>query len=298
MTVAAIDIGTNSMRLLIVSDRGDELHREVVVTGLGTGVDATGRFEPSRVAETLAVMEAFRSKVDAFGSGTLGAVATSATRDAVNGHDFVGAVASRIGVTPAIVTGEREAELSFRGAMMNLAQQPTLVIDVGGGSTEFMQGITRPEMSVSIDIGSVRITDRCLPDHPTTAGQIRVARALAEELFAPVPKADGARVVGVAGTFTSLSAIASGHPTYDRTVIDGSSLTLHQIDGLVERLSVMTLAELEAIGPLDPRRAPVIVGGAIVAAGALRAVGAEVVTVSESDLLDGLVLELLTNNSR
>lgn len=293
MNVAAIDIGTNSMRLLVLSDRGIETHRQVAVTGLGVGVDATGHFDDDRVAETLAVLSEFGSVIASLDVQTVEAVATSATRDASNGQQFTKLAAERIGVTPLIIDGEREANLAFMGSTFGLASGSYLVIDIGGGSTEFVRGISAPEVAVSIDIGSVRLTDRFLRPSPASHTKRAEAVAMVGDLFSNVPHADGATVLGVAGTFSSLAAMANDIEVYDRDAVDGSTLSVSRIDELIEMLGTMSVGEIALIPSLHPKRAPVILAGAVIAAGALRAVGAEQVVVRESGLLDGLARELV-----
>ena len=219
--------------------------------------------------------------------GGLGAVATSASRDAANGPEFIAAVGERIGTTPEIIDGAREAALSFAGATAGRADAISLVIDIGGGSTEFILGRETPFEAVSIDMGSVRLADRCLSSPPVSKRELVDAAAVVDEAFSDVPRHPEADVIGVAGTFTSLAAIALGLDAYDRTAVDGTRLGLDMIDSLVGRLAALTVAETAEIPSLDPKRAPVILAGAVVASRALRAAGTGEVAVSESDLLDG-----------
>jgi exopolyphosphatase/guanosine-5'-triphosphate,3'-diphosphate pyrophosphatase len=293
MSVAAIDIGTNSMRLLIVADDGTQIHRQVGVTALGRGVDATGRFDPARVNETLELMAEFGSMIRGLNVGRVAAVATSASRDAENGPEFVAAVAERIGATPEIIGGDREAALSFAGATVGRADGTSLVIDIGGGSTEFILGREAPVEAVSIDMGSVRLTERCLSSRPASKRELSDAATAVDEAFADVPHGEGAEVIGVAGTFTSLAAIALDLDAYDRSAVDGTCLAQETIDSIVGRLAAMSIQETARIPSLDPKRAPVILAGAVVASRALGAVRASEVIVSESDLLDALAAELL-----
>lgn len=293
MNIAAIDIGTNSMRLLIVDDGGTEIERHVGVTALGRGVDASGRFDEERMAETLDLLSEFGATMRRHNVMKVAAVATSASRDAENGPEFIAAVAERIGVTPQIIDGEREAALSFCGATAGRMGRSSLVIDIGGGSTEFIVGKTRPIEAVSIDMGSVRLADRCLTSRPASRQDLADAAAIVDAAFSSVPLSLDAEVIGVAGTFTSLAAISLNLAVYDRAAVDGTRLTVDAIDSIVDRLATMTVAETARIPSLDPKRAPVILAGAVVAARALVAVGAEVAVVSESDLLDALAAEHL-----
>ena len=295
MIAGVVDIGTNSMRLLVV-DGVQERHREVAVTGFGAGVDGSGNLDPERVAATLDVLQRYGATMDRLSVAKRRAVATSATRDARNGADFVARAGRVLGVVPEVISGIEEAELSYVGATASFCDQPpTAVIDIGGGSTEFVLGSGTVTSATSIDIGSVRLTDRALASRPASAADVASARAAVAEAFqASLPPGPVERVVGVAGSFTSLAAIALDLTEYERDRVHGSVLTADQIHGLIARLSSMTISELEAIPSLDPNRAPVILAGAILAEGALEAVGADRITVSEKDLLDGLALQVLS----
>lgn len=293
MNVGAVDIGTNSMRLLIVDTDGREVVRDSEVTGLGTGVDAEGVFDAARVRATLEVMDRFAAALTQNGATVRVAVATSATRDAHNGGEFVDEVAVRLGVTPEVISGEREARLAFAGATRAGTVGPCTVVDIGGGSTEFVAGDTLPRVAVSVDIGSVRLTDRLLPDRPAKRTQLDAARAHVDELFSGVIVDPGLRVIGVAGTFTSIAAISLDLDEYDRSVVDGSTVSTGDIRAIVEHLSGLTVEQTAAVPSLQPKRAPVILAGAVIALGALTHLGAESVTVSESDLLDALAAEAL-----
>ncbi len=295
MIAGVVDIGTNSMRLLVVDD-DQELHREAVVTGLGAGVDRSGRFDPARAAATLVVLERFGSTMDRFSVEKRRSVATSATRDADDGSGFVVRAGRALGVVPEVISGTEEAELSYLGASAALGdQRSTVVIDIGGGSTEFVFGNGTVTAATSIDIGSVRLTDRMLPSRPASEMALQEARAVAAHAFrARSLPLTPERAVGVGGSFTSLAAMALELPRYDRDRVHGSVLTANQIQDLVERLSEMSIAETRAIPSLDPSRAPVILAGAILAEGALSAIDADEVIVSEQDLLDGLALRVLS----
>ena len=297
--IAAIDIGSNSVRLLVTTPDGTEVERAVTVTGLARGVDATGRLGETSIRATTACLVDFAGRMDRHGVTTAAAVATSASRDAANGAEVMAAITDVLGFAPTIIDGEREAGLAFRGAAGGRQGHAT-VIDIGGGSTEISTGRDgQPASVASYDIGSVRITDRHLPDAPPTPVQVDAARRDAAAHFADVATGDpsaigdqAARVLGVAGTFTSLSAMAQGLYAYDRTRVHASVLTADDLARLETRLSALTVDEIAAIPSLDPARAPVILGGTIVARSVLAAVGATAITVSEHDLLDGLAAEL------
>lgn len=297
MKVGAVDIGTNTVRLLIaeVGPGGSvgDIERRSVVVGLGTNVDRTGRFDEAAITRAATALAGFGRLLDAHEVGRRRAVATSASRDVADAHTFFDMVEPLLGVRPQIIAGEAEAALSFAGAIWGLpGPSPTLVIDPGGGSTELVSGGTEPERAASVDIGSVRLTERHLPDRPASEAQMRAARHHVADLFGGVDVPDVARVVGVGGTFTSLAAIALGLETYDRDRVHGSFLDLHSAEALVDRLSGLTVEETAAIPSMEPARAPVLLGGAVVVAGAIRWSGHSAAEVSESDLLDAMVREL------
>ncbi len=191
-----------------------------------------------------------------------------------------------------MVSGAQEAEFAFRGATAGLdSERPVLVVDLGGGSTEFVQGSTEMEYAVSVDIGSIRLTERYLGTQPADAATVDAARRATDDALARValPEA-AATVVGVAGTFTALAAVALDLEAYDPVLVDGTRLTLDDLKGLVERLAAMTIEEVAAIPSMEPARAPVMLGGAVVAERSLALTGSPALTVSESDVLDGLAL--------
>lgn len=296
MKVAAIDIGSNSIRLLITgSDQQPIVHR-VVVTGLGRGVDESGMMRGEAIDATLESIDEFVDQMRLHHVDRCAAVATSASRDAVNGRDVMDRIAARIGSRPEIISGDREASLSFFGATRELSESGRLVVvDIGGGSTEVIEG-TRGVISWkhSFDVGSVRLTDRSLPDRPASPHQVAAAVEWVDGILASVeglPRA--AEVIGVAGTFTSLAAIRLGLPSYDRDAVHLSSLTRRDLFEMRDWLSTMTLDETRALPSLDPNRAPVILSGAVIAGRVVEAIGADRVVVSERDLLSGLAAELL-----
>lgn len=294
MIVGVVDIGTNSMRLLVV-DGGKELCREVEVTALGAGVDQMGIFDEERVVATLHVLGRYGEIMDRLGVERRRAVATSATRDAADGPAFMERAARVLGVVPEVISGTEEAEFSYLGATNSVRHEAqTVVIDIGGGSTEFVFGNGTVTSATSIDIGSVRLTERSLPSRPASEAELTEARAVTAEAFSARSLARSPeRAVGVAGSFTSLAAIALGLPAYDRDRVHGSVLTVSQVRELVDTLAPMSITDTAAIPSLDPKRAPVILAGAILAEGALAAIGVEEITVSEHDLLDGLARETL-----
>jgi exopolyphosphatase/guanosine-5'-triphosphate,3'-diphosphate pyrophosphatase len=296
--IAAGDIGTNSTRLLIAEVAGGRVlpvQRRVVVTGLGAGVDRTGRLAEEAMARTLEVLAGYRVMARSAGVTALRVVATAAVRAAGgNREEFLDRAEASLGVRPEMITGREEAVLSFEGATGGVAgPAPYLVVDVGGGSTEFVFGTAVPEAVGSIDVGSRRVTERFLPTPPCPPGQVAAARRAAAEAFAAValPGAAGT-VIGVGGTYTALAALALGLPAYDPEKVHGAVVPLTALDALVGRLAALRLEQIAVLPSLDPARAPVLLGGAVVAAEALRRSGRGEVVVSEADLLDGIARRL------
>jgi exopolyphosphatase / guanosine-5'-triphosphate,3'-diphosphate pyrophosphatase len=284
--VGVVDIGTNSMRLLITSDVG-EVGRWVEVTGLGRGVDATGELGEPGMSRSLAAFEGFAELLDENDVAVRKAIATSASRDAANREAFFDRVEEVLGVRPDLITGEEEARYAFLGATGGSAAA-ALVSDIGGGSTEFVTA----DRSTSVQVGSVRLTDRILGPAPAGADRVSTARAQVRSLFENI-SFEHAEIIGVAGTWTSLSAIVQGLNTYEPDQVHGSFVSLSDLGGAIEDMTSMTQAELEAIPSLDPKRAPVILGGGIVAEGVLVALGSERAKISERDTLDGVADELM-----
>jgi exopolyphosphatase/guanosine-5'-triphosphate,3'-diphosphate pyrophosphatase len=286
MRLAAIDIGTNSMRLLLVEQVGDglvELGRFERVTGLGRGVDASGLLSDEAIDRTLLALAEFGGRMAELKVDRRRAVATSAARDASNRDRFFDQADLALGVRPEMITGEEEAALAFAGATDRIdGPGPFLIVDIGGGSTEFVTA----DGGRSFDIGSVRLTERVLGDRPATVEQMTAARALVAEAFLPVTPFTGT-VVGVAGTWTSLARIVSsgGDPHL-------ATLTASQVSALADRMAGLTVEATASLPGLDPARAPVILAGAVVAEAAVAASGCSEVVVSVHDLLDGVVAGL------
>jgi exopolyphosphatase / guanosine-5'-triphosphate,3'-diphosphate pyrophosphatase len=286
VTRAAIDIGSNSIRLLIVDDAGVDIVRRQRVTGLGRGVDSSRLLSAGAVEETLAVLEDYRRRCDAHGVMELRAVATSATRDAHNRDDFIDRAATVLGVRPDVITGSEEAELAFTGATAGRMGE-CVVVDIGGGSTEF---VYRNDAigAATIDIGSVRLTDRLLPNRPASYEELETAAQHVAGLFEDVDAPGGRVVVGVAGTWTSLAGILAA----DAAAVHDSVIDRLAADRLVVRLAALSVDETAQLPGLDPARAPVILGGAVIAREAMRRLQTGEVRVSERDLLDGVVAGL------
>ncbi|WP_413451172.1 Ppx/GppA phosphatase family protein [Georgenia phoenicis] len=306
--VAAIDCGTNSIRLLIadVSRRGPlvEVVREMEVVRLGQGVDRTGMLDPAALDRTLAAVRRYAATCSEHGVEATRFVATSATRDAGNRHTFVDGVRSLLGVEPEVVSGQEEAALSFAGAASVIGAdqaRPLLVVDIGGGSTELVVGDDVPHAGVSIEMGSVRLTERHLRADPPTPKQVKAARQDLREALAEaeteVPLSEVRTVVGVAGSVTTVTAHALGLPAYDRASIDGAELPTETVLASCEALLRSTREERAAMGFMHPGRVDVIGAGALiwgeVVATVARATGdLPTVRTSEHDILDGIALSL------
>ena len=304
--VAAIDCGTNSIRLLIadVDDDGSliELVREMRIVRLGEGVDRTGEFAPEALERTFAACDEYRELIDEHRVRAVRFVATSASRDVSNRIAFFDGVHKRLGVAPEVITGAEEAELSFIGAVRGLPDlvSPVLVVDIGGGSTEFVLGEAAGDFSVnsavSIDIGCVRMTERHLTGDPASLAQIAAAEldiaAGFERAHAAVRLQDARTVVGVAGTVTTISAMAMGLQAYDPGVIHGSSLTPDEIEALTAELLAMPRAQRAQLPFMHPGRVDVIGGGAMILRELVRRTHPARILVSEYDILDGIVYRL------
>lgn len=307
--LAGIDCGTNSIRLLIAdvdrSGRLRDVHRETRIVRLGQGVDATGEFAAEAIARTRAALADYAALLRGHGVSRVRMVATSAARDVANRDDFFAMTAEVLGeVAPGavaeVISGAEEAELSFRGAVGELdsAAGPFVVVDLGGGSTEIVVGGEAVVASYSADIGCVRLTERCLHSDPPTPAEVAAARQVVRErleVALGVVPVEGARTwVGLAGTMTTLSALAHDMPAYDSAAIHLSRVAGADLLAVCERLIGMTRAERAALPPMHEGRADVIGGGVIVVeelARELRArAGIEELTVSEHDILDGIVL--------
>jgi len=295
VNVAAIDIGSNTLRLLIIDESGNEVARDVTVTGLGRGIDRTERFDPDAFASTLDVIARYARLIRSTDVSAVKAVATSASRDASNGTDLMIGIERLLGKRPVIIDGDSEASLAFSGATRGLSGTSTkLVIDIGGGSTEVVFGTETPEYVKSTDMGSVRLTDRFVTERPVRGEVLALMRDDCDRAFSPMDiNVAAERNIGVAGTFTNLSAMAMQLDRYDRSLVQGSQLTLVSIADLIDRLSLLSIAQTAEIPSLDPARATVIFAGAVIAERVMLRCGVENVAISESDLLDGLAAELL-----
>ena len=301
MSLAGIDCGTNSIRLLVGDvDEHGRLHecarlREIV--RLGEGIDRTGEFSAAALDRTFSAIDRYAAVMTELGVTRARFVATSASRDARNRDAFVAGVRERLGIEPEVISGLEEAALSFTGAIRGLpgglVVSPPLVVDIGGGSTEFVLGSEGPEHSVSVDIGCVRMTERHLHSDPPTAQEIeatwRDVEAAVADAGSRVPFPEAGCLVGLAGTVTTVSAMAMDLPEYDATILHGSVIRVDEVADVTQRLLAMTKAERAALPFMHPGRVDVIAGGAMVLLAALRAAKQDRVIVSETDILDGIV---------
>jgi len=302
--VAAIDCGTNTIKLLIgdlhASGESDVAVREMRMVRLGQGVDSTGRLADEALERTFAAIDEYAALIAANAVARLRFCATSASRDADNADVFVTGVRDRLGIEPEVVSGDEEAALAFDGAVRNLRDspaEPVLVVDIGGGSTELVLGSTSagPTAAISLDMGSVRLHERHLHSDPPTAEEVAACLAGIDGQLdrSTVPLAAAATVVGVAGTVTSVGAGVLDLPAYDRELVDQAALPVGDVHGLVERLLGMTRARRLELPWLHPGRADVIGAGALILSRVLRRTGVETLVVSEADILDGIAWSLV-----
>ncbi|CAM5319331.1 MULTISPECIES: Ppx/GppA phosphatase family protein [Streptomyces] len=306
--VAAIDCGTNSIRLLVAdldpaTGELKDLDRRMTIVRLGQGVDRTGRLAPEALERTFAACREYAGIIRELGAEKLRFVATSASRDAENRDDFVRGVVDILGVEPEVITGDQEAEFSFTGATKELTGRtdlatPYLVVDIGGGSTEFVLGSDTVRAARSVDIGCVRMTERhlvrdgkVLADPPgeeqIAAIKADIARAL-DQAAETVPLSEARTLVGLAGSVTTVAAIALDLSEYDSAAIHHSRIPLTQVREITHRLLTTTHEERAEIPAIHPGRVDVIAAGALVLLSIMERTGAEEVVVSEHDILDGI----------
>ncbi|MDN3293132.1 Ppx/GppA phosphatase family protein [Streptomyces ficellus] len=301
--VAAIDCGTNSIRLLIAdidpaTGEVTDLDRRMTIVRLGQGVDRTGRLAPEALERTFAACREYAAAIKEYGAERLRFVATSASRDAENRDDFVRGVLDILGVEPEVITGDQEAEFSFTGATKELTgSDEYLVVDIGGGSTEFVVGSTHARAARSVDIGCVRLTERHVRGDPPSEAEVAAIRAdveaaldLAEQT---VPLREARTLVGLAGSVTTVAAIALGLEAYDSAAIHRSRIPCERVAEVTARLLAATHDERAAIPVMHPGRVDVIVSGALVLLAVMERIGAREVVVSEHDILDGIALSLV-----
>ena len=313
MRVAAIDCGTNSVRLLIADlgdDRLTEVERRMEIVRLGEGVDRTGRLAPEALERTFAAMRGYRELIDRHGATATRVVATSATRDAANRDDFTGGVREIFGVEPEVVSGAEEAELSFVGATRGLVSlspetevpqgplPPYLVVDIGGGSTEFVVGTEHAQAALSVDIGCVRLTERHLreagdpPSAPALEAVVADIEAALDLVAAEVPVGQARTLVGLAGSVTTVAGIALGLPAYDAARIHHARISAEQVHEVSRRLLAMTHGERASVPVMHPGRVDVIGVGSLILDRIVRRFAFSQVVVSEHDILDGIAQSL------
>ena len=301
--VAAIDCGTNSIRLLIADIDGTTLTdvvREMRVVRLGQDVDRTGRLADDALERTFAALREYVERIRESGVESTRMCATSATRDATNRDAFVRGVVDILGMEPEVISGAEEAATSFRGATSTLPRHlfdaPYLVIDIGGGSTEFVLGELSVMQSVSVDLGCVRLTERCLPSQPPTAAEIDAATtAIDERLDAALAFVDATQartLVGLAGSVTTVAALALGLTAYDPARIHHHRMSYADVDRVTRDLLSRTTAERLEYAVMHPGRADVIGAGALILRRIMERTDISEVVASESDILDGIALSL------
>jgi exopolyphosphatase / guanosine-5'-triphosphate,3'-diphosphate pyrophosphatase len=299
--LAAVDVGTNSTRLLVAEVQGErvveQLARQMVITRLGKGVDRTRRFDPGALRRTLDVLAGYAELCGRLGVAATRVVATSATRDAANRQEFLDGVRRLFGADAEVLTGEQEAATTYAGATHDLpGDQRTLVVDIGGGSTEFIIGNHDPSAMLSLDIGCVRLLERHLASDPPTPTEVEALRRDVREQLGKVravlDPGSAERVVGVAGTITTVTAIALDLEVYDPERIHHAAIDAARIGQTAERLAAMTTVERAALPVMAKGREDVIAAGALLLDEICRTFGFQRVIASEADILDGVLLGL------
>jgi exopolyphosphatase / guanosine-5'-triphosphate,3'-diphosphate pyrophosphatase len=307
--VAAVDCGTNSLRLLVADvDPGSsvltDVARRMEIVRLGQGVDKTGRLAPDALDRTASALRGYADIIASSAARAVRMVATSATRDASNADEFTRRVKEVLGVAPEVLTGSEEAMLSFTGATAELAATrggPFLVADIGGGSTEFVLGDTLPRgddppRAISVNVGCVRMTERHLHGDPPPSRQVSAATAdvdaALDTVAAAVPVRQARTLIGLAGSVTTVAAIAMGLPAYDAALIHHARVSAADVHEVTRSLLAQTRAVRAAIGVMHPGRVDVIGGGALILDRIMQRFGFSEVLVSEHDILDGIAWSL------
>jgi exopolyphosphatase/guanosine-5'-triphosphate,3'-diphosphate pyrophosphatase len=303
--VAAIDCGTNSIRLLVADVAGDSLtdvERRMKIVRLGEGVDRTGRLAAEAIERTRTALKGYADEIARLGAERVRMVATSATRDAANATDFHDMVTATLGVEPEVISGDEEARLSFTGAIRGLPADlpgPYLVVDIGGGSTEFVRGTDTVDAALSVDIGCVRMTERHLHSDPPTPEQVAAAEAdIAAGVDRALATVNGRRagtLVGLAGSVTTVAGIALDLPAYDPARIHHARIGYPDVAKVSADLLAATRAERLAIPVMHPGRADVIGAGALILRVIMQRAGFDAVIASEHDILDGIAFHLLAS---
>jgi len=301
--VAAIDCGTNSVRLLITADGSTQIERLMRITRLGQGVDATGRLDPDAIDRTLSVLREYRNVIDNYGVTRIRMAATSASRDASNRDEFFNAAHEILGVMPEVISGEEEGRLSFLGATADLDPElgPFLVCDIGGGSTEFVYGTSEAESTISVDMGCVRMTEAWLHHDPPTAEELSQALSVIDihldDVLREIPQLGDAKTfVGLAGTVSNTASVELGLAEYDRDQIHHLVLTRSAVEDVFRTLATESVEQRKENPGLEEQRADVIVGGLCVLVATMRRFGLAECLVSESDILDGLAMSILADS--
>ncbi len=299
--VAAVDCGTNTIRLLVTdidpaTGAQEDLVREMRIVRLGQGVDRTGRLADEALSRVFAAVEEYAALIEPHGVDALRFVATSAARDASNADVFTEGIRSRLGVLPEVVTGAEEAQLSYDGATRSLpvVPAPIAVLDIGGGSTELILGDSHGHVRAarSLDVGSVRVTERLMPSDPPTDEEVAAATRMVDDALDTLPSYgvhadDAATLVGVAGTVTTIASLLLGLTTYERDRVHHATFAAAEVHAMVARLLAMRAAEREAAGV--PRgRSDVIGAGALILDRVLHRAATERLTISDADILDGI----------
>jgi exopolyphosphatase/guanosine-5'-triphosphate,3'-diphosphate pyrophosphatase len=296
---AAIDVGTNSVLLLVAERQPDgrfvAVEERAEITRLGKGVDQTKTLAPDALKATLDVLERYAKDARQLGAQSIVVSATSAARDASNGREFLDGAKARAGLEVEIISGDEEARLSFASAHADFGGgQPLIVLDIGGGSTEFIYGDAAGAIGFrkSFDIGSVRLTERSIRNDPPAPAELQAAEVMLASTFATLPPPPrGARLVAVAGTATTICSVARRIEPYDPNVVHGAVLTLDELDATVNRLTSLPTDLRKTLPGLQPKRADVIVAGGLVFRAALKAVGVTEVTISDRGLRWGLLAD-------
>ncbi len=301
MRVGVVDCGTNSIRLLIADiDGGNfrEVTRQMQVVRLGQGVDETNQFHPDAISRTFAAVDLYAAEITRRGVEKLRFCATSATRDALNRNVFVDGVKERLGIEPEVISGDEEARLSFAGATREFSRSdgPFLVVDIGGGSTEFVLGTDSVDSAISVNIGCVRMTERHFRNDPPTADEIAIARGDIQNAidiaYASVDIKSAKTLVAVAGTATTVAAAALNLPEYDRYAIHLSRISAEQVHTVSNNFLNMKREDRAGLGYMHPGRVDVISAGSLVLSEIMRATGAKEFVASENDILDGMAWSL------
>ncbi len=299
--IASIDVGTNTVLLLVAERRGALLApvlERAEITRLGRGVDASGRLDAAAIRETVAVLAEYARQARELGVRSIVCVATSAARDAANGAELFDAARRRAGLSPEVISGEEEARLVYASAWRDFGASgggPLAVLDVGGGSTELVFGEgPAPRDRTSLQVGAVRLTERHVRGDPPSPGELEALREAARAALRPLGEMalrPGGRLVGVAGTVTTLCAVAQALPAYDPERVHGASLSLDQVERLAARLAGLEVRARAALPGMEPKRADVILAGALAVAEAMRATGFDRLTVSDRGVRWGLLYD-------